>query len=40
ENLGYTSKEISQSLKRISKTIGSDPTIEEIIEAVLRSFTS
>ncbi len=40
ENLGYTSKEISQSLKRVGKTIGSDPTIEEIIEAVLRSFSA
>jgi Holliday junction DNA helicase RuvA len=40
ENLGYTSKEISQSLKRVAKTIGSDPTIEEIIEAVLRSFSA
>lgn len=40
ENLGYTGKEISQSLKRIGKTIGSDPTIEEIIEAVLRSFSA
>ena len=39
ENLGYTAKEITQSLKRIAKTIGSDPTIEEIIEAVLRSFS-
>ncbi len=39
ENLGYTSREISQSLKKIGKTIGSDPTIEEIIEAVLRSFS-
>ncbi|GAB4274356.1 MAG: Holliday junction branch migration protein RuvA [Candidatus Rifleibacteriota bacterium] len=39
ENLGYTGKEITQSLKKVSKTIGSDPTIEEIIEAVLRSFS-
>lgn len=39
ENLGYTSKEISKSLKKVAKTIGSDPTIEEIIEAVLRSFS-
>lgn len=39
ENLGYTNKEITQSLKKVAKTIGPDPTIEEIIEAVLRSFS-
>lgn len=38
DNLGYTGKEITQCLKRVSKELKSDATIEETIEAVLRSF--
>ncbi|MGM0598806.1 MAG: Holliday junction branch migration protein RuvA [Candidatus Rifleibacteriota bacterium] len=40
ENLGYTGKEINQSLKKVSKQIGDDADIEDIIEAVLKSFSS
>jgi Holliday junction DNA helicase RuvA len=40
ENLGYTGKEIAQSLKRVAKGLTPDATIEETIEAVLRSFSS
>lgn len=39
ENLGYTGKEITQCLKRVSKDLAADATIEETIEAVLRSFS-
>ena len=38
ETLGYTSKEINKSLKQIAGEISEDASIEEIIEAVLRSF--
>jgi Holliday junction DNA helicase RuvA len=40
ENLGYTSKEITQSLKKVSRQIGENAGIEDIIEAVLKSFSS
>ena len=39
ENLGYTGKEIAQSLKRVAKELAPDATIEATIEAVLRSFS-
>jgi Holliday junction DNA helicase RuvA len=39
ENLGYTGKEIAQCLKRVSKDLKADSTLEETIEAVLRSFS-
>jgi Holliday junction DNA helicase RuvA len=39
ENLGYTAKEITRSLKRVKSHLQPDCTIEEIIEAVLRSFS-
>jgi Holliday junction DNA helicase RuvA len=39
ENLGYTNKEITQSLKSVAKNLGPEPSIEDIIEAVLRSFS-
>ena len=39
ENLGYTGKEIAQSLKRVAKELSPDATIETTIEAVLRSFS-
>lgn len=40
ENLGYTGKEISQCLKRVSRDLSANATIEETIEAVLRSFSA
>ncbi len=40
ENLGYTSKEISQCLKKVAGNFKADASIEEIIETVLRSFIS
>ena len=40
ENLGYTAKEISQCLKKLARTFTPTSTIEEIIEAVLRTFSS
>jgi Holliday junction DNA helicase RuvA len=40
ENLGYTGKEIALSLKRVAKELAPDATIEETIEAVLRSFSA
>ncbi len=39
ENLGYTNKEITQSLKRVGPLLKDDPTIEDVIEAILRSFS-
>lgn len=39
ENLGYTGKEIAKSLKRVAKELSPTATIEETIEAVLRSFS-
>lgn len=39
ENLGYTGKEITQCLKRVSKELNANSSIEETIEAVLRSFS-
>lgn len=39
ENLGYTGKEIAKSLKRVAKELSPEATIEETIEAVLRSFS-
>ncbi len=40
ENLGYTNKEITQALKSVKSQLNADSTIEEIIEAVLRSFSA
>lgn len=40
ENLGYTGKEISQCFKKIAREFSATSTIEEIIEAVLRSFSA
>ena len=40
ESLGYTSKEITACLKKISKDIPAESTLEDIVSAVLRSFAS
>ncbi len=40
ESLGYTSKEITACLKKISKDIPATSSLEEIVAAVLRSFAS
>ncbi len=40
ETLGYTSKEIARSLKAVVSDVSADSTIEEIMEAVLRSFSN
>ena len=40
ENLGYTGKEIAHSLKRVARELSPDATIEQTIEAVLRSFSA
>lgn len=38
ENLGYTGKEITQCIKKVSREIAADSTIEEIIERMLQTF--
>lgn len=40
ENLGYTSKEINKVIKQIAPEIDAEASIEEIIEQVLRFFSS
>lgn len=40
ENLGYSNKEISASLKKVRSELSADATIEQVIEAVLRYFSS
>ena len=40
ENLGYTGKEITHCLKKLARSFTPSSTIEEIIEAVLRTFSS
>lgn len=40
ENLGYTSKEINKAILKISPNIHEDASIEEVVEAVLRSFSN
>lgn len=39
ENLGYSNKEIGASLKKVRGELSADATIEQVIEAVLRSFS-
>lgn len=39
ENLGYTSKEITQCFKKLGRDFAPDATIEDIIEKVLRAFS-
>lgn len=38
ENLGYTSKEITQGIKRIAPIISTDASIEDIISQILQSL--
>lgn len=39
ENLGYTSKEIAKSIKLVARELSINATLEETIEAILRSFS-
>lgn len=40
ENLGYSNKEITASLKKVRGELNADASIEQVIEAVLRYFSS